>query len=189
MKIELVHEKKVKISLNYNDLLSADTTFEDLDYKKEKTKALISSLLKQALEQTGFDISKGRLLIEAAPLPDGGCQIYFTNIENETKSYEQPLNTPPYIFEFDSIDSMLRVIPIVKQWTNTEFQSSFLYTLKGKYLLVFYPAPGFEGRAGSILSQYGKLIGKGETPAAYVDRHGTLIYESNALEEMSYHFC
>ena len=192
MKIERLHEGKIKISLEWEDLRRMDTTFEELDYEKAETRKIISTLLKQALEQIGFDCSNSRLLIEAVPSNDGGCLLYFTTINtNEYNRAKKPLKkqTVPYIFEFPDIDTMLNVISVIKEWASIEFQSNSLYSLEGKYVLVFQSSASFAGEAGGVLSEYGRMIGKGAAAAAYVAEHGTLICESDAVERLSSHFC
>ena len=44
------------------------------------TRRIIWELLDEANRRTGFDSSKGKLLIEAMPLLDGGCVLYLSLI-------------------------------------------------------------------------------------------------------------
>ncbi len=191
MKIERLHEGKIKISLDKQDMMRLDTTFEELDYSKAETRKLISYLLKQALEETGFDSSKSRLLIEAVPAPDGGCHLYFTTIDSdEYKRLKKTAqkNTIPYVYEFPDIESVLDIIPVIKEWASVEFQENSLYSLDEKFVLVLRSSPSFPYEAGSVLSEYGKFLGKGPAAEAHIAEHGTLICAFNAVEQLSAHF-
>lgn len=192
MKIERLHEGKIKISLDAQDLMRMDTSFEELDYSKAETRKIISSLLKQALEETGFDSSNSRLLIEAVPAPDGGCYLYFTTLDSEEyKKLQKSTKNEyiPYVYEFPDIDTVLDVIPVIKEWAAVEFQDNSLYSLNEKFVLVFHSTPSFPHEAGSVLSEYGRLIGKGAASEAHIEEHGTLICAFNAIEQLSTHFC
>lgn len=191
MKIERLHEGKIKISLDAQDLMRMDTTFEELDYSKVETRKIISSLLKQALEETGFDSSNSRLLIEAVPASDGGCHLYFTTLDSEEyRKLQKSANKQyvPYVYEFPDIDTVLDVIPVIKEWASVEFLNNSLYSLNEKFILVFHSTPSFPQEAGSVLSEYGRLLGKGLTAEAHVEEHGTLICAFNAVEQLSAHF-
>lgn len=192
MKIERLHEGKIKISLDPEDMIRMDTTFEELDYSKVETRKIISSLLKQALEETGFDSSNSRLLIEAVPSPDGGCYLYFTTLDSEEyKRLQKSGNKQyiPYVYEFPDIDTVLEVIPVIKEWATIEFQNNSLYSLNEKFILIFHSTLSFPHEAGSVLSEYGRLLGKGAAAEAHVEEHGTLICAFDAVEQLSSHFC
>ena len=67
MNILLEQEGRLKITLNREDLLRFDMTYEQLDYANEPTRRMMEALLRSAGGVTGFDGGKGRLLIEVFP--------------------------------------------------------------------------------------------------------------------------
>ena len=67
LKIELVDQKTVKITLDENDLDEMALSFHDEDGATSETKRAVLSLITKIKEETELDLTGGKLFIEAFP--------------------------------------------------------------------------------------------------------------------------
>lgn len=84
MKIEIVDEKTIKVSLSKADMDSLNVCYDELDYKNPLTKKMIVSVLDIIKSRCDLNLSEEKLFIEAFPYIDGGCILYI-RINSERK--------------------------------------------------------------------------------------------------------
>ena len=190
MNILLEQEGRLKITLNREDLLRFDMTYEQLDYANEPTRRMMEALLRSAGGVTGFDGGKGRLLIEVFPAPEEGCVIYFTRLGEEAggPSYQRfrlrhVAKTLPTVFRFADSGSLLDAIGSLLDAGKAPAASS-LYSLAGDYRLILFPKEEQQRSTRLLLQEYGREMPVTRTAMAYIREHGTLLCEANAVEQI-----
>ena len=192
MKIELLSETQIKITLTKLDMDSFEVTYDELDYQNNKTRDIIEDLLLHANLVTGFSTASGKLFVEVFPTDDAGCIFYISSLDRkpqsnsaEGKRGEYP---EPVIYRFAELDSLLRAAPILfKRWGHRIYKSS-LYLLEGKYLLLLYPLLAAEQHMVGFLKEYAEFFGKGELRAAFLSEHAQPLITGRALEELNRYF-
>ena len=191
MKIETCGEDRLKITLARDDLHDMAISFEELNYAKMETRRVIWELLDQANRQMGFDISQGRLIIEALPMIDGGCVLYFTLLPREGAVPKRAARmhlrrlSGPYIYEFDGADAMMRAALRLHRECRELIPQSALYAWGTGYRLILYMRSTGRQSPGAVLLEYGKVAGEGEAAAAYTAEHGRPLAQENALARIA----
>ncbi len=80
MKIESNGEEKITVTLSDVDMTDLDITYDEMDYSNIETRRVIWTILDKARKTLGKSVdTDGKLLIEVAPLDEGGCVIHFTS--------------------------------------------------------------------------------------------------------------
>ena len=80
MKIESNGEEKITVTLTDIDMTDLDITYDEMDYSNIETRRVIWTILDKARKALGKSVdTDGKLLIEVAPLEDGGCVLHFTS--------------------------------------------------------------------------------------------------------------
>ncbi len=187
MKIELCSEDRLKITLKYEDLRALSLSFDDLDYAEMETRRVIWELLDEASRQTGFDSSGGRLLIEALPLLDGGCILYFTVLPRDLTALQGVGKLQckrlcgPYVYEFPSAEELLCVCTRLWHEQRESVPKSTAYRFGRGYRLVVYTKEGKVSILEPLLKEYGEFAGEGAPAAAYAAEHGQVLAEEDAI--------
>lgn len=188
MKIELVDDTRLYITLVPSDLKDLNLTFEELSWNDTHSKKVIEDLLKLAAWKTGFKTTGHNLLIEAIPEFLGGCMLKFTLLPAKTKSTRKKyrIKEPegPYIYEFENAENVLRAIELLAQ--NKEPRGKSRLLLNGSaYTLILYPPKKLPERADALLSEYGHFNGRGKSAAAAALEHGRLLADNNAVDSIA----
>lgn len=185
MKIELLDDKTVKVLLSKHDMYNLNITYEEMDCKSPDTKKVLLSLLDEVKKQIKLDMTRGRLFIEAFPYADGGCILYVNMLEGsgaETiKKRKTGFNTP-IVCSLEGIIELQALCGIIAREFSHLILKSSLYLMKERYYLVLYSYCKMDNKISAIVSEYGKLFGKGAVCAAVVSEHGKLIVADNAAE-------
>lgn len=144
MKIELQNEDKIVVELTRTDLKTLDITYEDMDYSNIETRRVIWTLLDEAKRVLGKDISPAeRMLIEALPLEDGGCVLYFTVLpssgyDKNSKRLVMKKEAEPILLYTKDCDSFIGAVEILKD-TGGRHKGFNSYILSDAYYTVVYP--------------------------------------------------
>ena len=73
LKIESNGEEKITVTLSNIDMADLDITYDEMDYSNIETRRVIWTILDKAQKTLGKSVdTDGKLLIEGAPLSDGG---------------------------------------------------------------------------------------------------------------------
>ncbi len=84
MKLELIRQNKLKITLCREDLNSYGVNVESISKKTSEAQAMFFSVLRKAEAEVGFDYSNSRLVVEAMP-SSGDLVIFVTKVDNEAE--------------------------------------------------------------------------------------------------------
>lgn len=157
MKIEIVDEKTLKVSLSKADMDSLNVCYDELDYKNPLTRRMIISVLDIIKSRCDLNLSDEKLFVEAFPYIDGGCILYIRiGYEKKISSSrkKQSFNTP-IIYEFKDIDELGMGISLLSKSFFHIILESSLYILDQSYYLLLYTYFKMDDRISSALSECG----------------------------------
>ena len=171
------------IVLAREDMMQYDLSFSQLDWRDRHSRQAIKKLLNLAQQQTGF-ITKGkRMLIEAAPGGDG-CLILVTlirsggDVKRKVYKIKQPCGV--FVYEFETAEDLLSAVE--RLFASRHYpESTALLLFSGKYRLIVLSLGGLPIAAEAILSEYGRLAGKGRAAQAAVMEHGKLLSQGDVI--------
>ncbi len=193
LKIELVDQKTVKITLDENDLDEMSLSFHDTDGAASETKRAVRGLITKIKEETELDLTGGKLFIEAFPDVNGGCVLYVNVIDRNRGGLHSKKNSPgfnhPLIFRFKTLDSLLGACEhLFKQYSHLVRKSS-LYLLDQEYFLTLCSYLRTDDKLVKLLSEYGQYFGKGEIRLSFIREHARCIIEDAAVETLVDYVC
>lgn len=84
MRLELIRQNKLKITLAREELSTYGVNPEAIAKNSDEAQAMFFSVLRKAEEEVGFVYSNSRLVVEAMP-SSGGLVIYVTKVDNEAE--------------------------------------------------------------------------------------------------------
>lgn len=160
LKIDSNSEGKITVALSNEDMNELDITYDELDYSNIETRRVIWTLLDKAGQQLGKCINTdSKLLIEAAPLNEGGCVLHFTFLPvNDPKSKKRLVmkkEADPILFKPFNENAMLDSVKILCNLSN-EIKSVECYKCKNKFYFSIYPKLTFSDSLSFILSEFGE---------------------------------
>jgi len=88
MILNMIHSKKIKITLDETDMSNLGITFQTMSYYDPKIRTIIKNFISNAGISTGFQISK-KSIIEVFPEKSGGISLYITNLDYENSLEEK----------------------------------------------------------------------------------------------------
>ena len=186
LKIELIDQKTVKITLNEADLDEMALSFHADGNASLKTKQAVWDLIAKIKEETALDLTGGKLFVEAFPDANGGCVLYVNVIEQRSsapKAARDPagLNTP-ILFRFPSLADLTEACArLFRQYSHLVRKSS-LYLLGQDYYFVLYSYLRTDEKLIRFLNEYGRYAGKGAVRLSYLREHARCLIEDAALE-------
>lgn len=186
MRMESVDSHRFAVELTKNDLKKLNITFEDMDYSNIETRRVIWTLLYEARQTLGCDIDpSGKLIIEALPLPDGGCLLQFTAPgASADDTWSRLSSEDVMVYEFDLFKDLISCVSQIEKLCQKAESKLFKSSEGNCYRLIIYPETPDDALL-HILSEYGFLCGKGSLCAAVTEEYYNPIYNCNALEEIT----
>ena len=187
MEFSLAGPDKLKVLLSAQDLRELGLDYQSLNYSDEATRKILLDLLSQGRLRAGFLPKRSKLYIEIYPREEGGCVIYYTRLSGgEVCLKGQFMPGPsPVAFAFEDAGALLDACAKTHALYRHRILCSALYLLGREYRLIIYPLDYNDNLSVVFLSEYGKLVGQGGILAAYIEEHGELIHEPNALEVLA----
>ncbi len=185
MRLELIRQNKLKITLRKDELQTYGVSAESIAGNPESARAMFFSVLKKAETEVGFAYSNSKLVVEAMPTPDD-LVIFVTKVDNEAErrlydkismrqreaeryaalrsSREKEQLRASYMVELSSFDNLVEMCHgIPTYFGGTLYSSGGLY-----YVTV-------EAGMEQIVSEYGRMLDEGSQ--ALIEEHGApLIY-------------
>lgn len=173
MKIESNGEEKITVTLSCIDMTDLDITYDEMDYSNIETRRVIWTILDKASKALGKSVdTDGKLLIEVAPLSDGGCVLHFTSSPHADLKSKRRLimkkEAEPLLFcpsdENCFIDS-LKIISRLKDF----IKNSETYKYKNSLYIIIRPKLTFSEKILHILCEFGniKLCSESEISEIY----------------------
>ena len=187
MDFSLIGPDKLKVDLSAGDLAQLGIDYEDLDYKDERTRNILTDLIVQGRADAGFSPHGAKLYIEIYPREDGGCVIYYTRLTNgQLGAGGSFLPGPtPIVFAFEDTETLLLACAKAYALYRHRILKSCLYARAFHYRLIIYPLDFTGSISVSFLREYARLVGEGSVLAAHIEEHWQLLSAGNALEQLA----
>ncbi|MGN0598138.1 MAG: adaptor protein MecA [Ruminiclostridium sp.] len=190
MKIDVLSNSTVKITLSGGDMKEYDLRYENLSRKSPDTKRLLGEVLKAVSLESDifFDANADRLFIEAFPRSDGGCMLYISSLEEEEKPSKPKRSKaaekvcPLLICFVDGVESLgglCRNLCSLKGREGICFSSS-VYSEGGSYWLTV-EAECDTARLEAVMREYGNVYSD-RLAAAALAEHCSEIACGNGAE-------
>ena len=183
MEIVRINEKKLKLTLDEEDVKRYGVDVARLDYADTETRRVLWHLLDEAHVRTGFNAASDRVLIEAFPGRRGGCEIYVTLLCEATA--QKGKRHVAYRFTQEShLRAAARLL-----LHNTRILSSELYRDPAGVPVLFLTLCAPEGSkepplsALSFLEEYGERR-QGELYGCYVKEYGKQLISHDAIKKL-----
>lgn len=187
LKIEIVDEKTVKVSLTRADMDDLNVCYDGLDYKNPLTRKMIVEVLEIIKSRLNLDLTEEKLIIEAFPYIDGGCILYI-KINSEKRivaaKKQKPSFNTPIIFRFKDINELSMGVSFLSKLYFHIILESSLYLLDDSYYLLIYSYFKMDDRISSALSECGEFYGKGAVKSAFLKEHGKELIKSDAVKKL-----
>ncbi len=193
LKIELVDQRTVKITLNEDDLDEMALSFQACDGSTSETKRAVLSLITKIKEETKLDLNGGKLFIEAFPDANGGCVLYVNVIDRgasvlRSKRTNIEFNTP-LIFRFEGLPCLLDACKRLFHQYSHLIRKSSLYLLDQTYYLTICSFLRTDEKLIKLLGEYGRYFGKGDVKVSFIKEHAKCIIEDAAVETLVDYVC
>lgn len=91
MRIERVDDKTVKCFLSNDELAEYDLSYKDFLFRSEKAKEIVEEIVKQAIEEVGYQPPKYAFDLSVMMMPDQGMILTFSE---KDVNLEELLNNP-----------------------------------------------------------------------------------------------
>ena len=179
MKIESNGEEKITVTLSHIDMVDLDITYDEMDYSNIETRRVIWTILDKARKTLGKSVdTDGKLLIEVAPLEDGGCVLHFTNSPfSDTKRKKRLImkkDAEPILFcpwdENSFIDS-LKILSGLKDF----IKNSESYKYENCLYIIIRPKLTFSEKILHILCEFGNAITCTECEISKIYEYGNAL--------------
>lgn len=203
MTIEMLGPDKLRVVLTVSDLSRYELDYASISSDNLATKRMVSDILTQAKTKTGFRYKNSKLLVEVVPGKNSGCVLYLTKTPSSSadKPGEENLSRTPktgaaqsaYILSCACLDDTIDAIERFVGFPDIPLKQSSLYSLGGRYHLLFSPVmPGLDRHRLlsllSELSEYGKADTADPVSEAFVREHGSAISSGRAVESFIRYF-
>lgn len=189
MKIERINTKKIKVTFTPEDLIEHNLSPEAVKNNSPNVQQTLFSIVRRAEEETGFEATDCRLMVEAMPGGDDTMVMYITRLDGDddlqdamsaikrkirlkVKQSVQPNKVCISFYDFE--DAVL----LAKNSDCTEECSLYFYE-GGYHLVASSSLPVF-------FSEFGR-VSTDEKLCDIVAEHGKLI-SKNALVDLKKHF-
>ena len=161
MKIESNGEEKITVTLSRIDMSDLDITYDEMDYSNIETRRVIWTILDKARKTLGKSIdTDGKLLIEVAPLDDGGCILHFTSTPVSDNKNKKRLimkkEAEPLLFcpsDENALIEALKTISTLKKF----IKDSEFYSYKNCFYIIIRPALTFTEKLLHIFCEFGNI--------------------------------
>lgn len=131
MLIEMIDDRHLKVELDNDDMSRMNIKRASFAARDEKASRALKIILRNAYEQTGFDIFHTKLTVEIFPTVDDGCLILFT--KNMIKRFRAETLKKPSVYRFSNINNLLDCLSALL--TCAIKPNYKIYEFKGRFYL------------------------------------------------------
>ncbi len=113
MKIDVISESILKVTLSQLDMCELEIPFSELDCRTASGKATLARILRRAEQSKSFRFPYGceRLSVEAFPCCDGGCLLYISAGEYPRKGEKNELL--PIVCRLTEFEDAVRLCSVI----------------------------------------------------------------------------
>ena len=180
MKLELIRQNKLKITLCKEELSSYGINVDSISKNSDEAQAMFFSVLKRAEAEVGFVYANSKLVVEAMP-SSGDLVIFVTKVDNEAEQQlferisarqvvrpqarsefhgDRNEGRTSYMVELSSFDDVVEMCHAVP----TYFGGTLYSSGESYYVAV---GAGME----KIAAEYGRILD--ENAQSLIEEHGT----------------
>lgn len=180
MLIEMIDKLHLKVELSNSDMQTLEINRASFISKTERAKNVLKLILKNAYEQTGFEIFNEKMLVEIFPTNGDGCLIMFTKSPERKKKFRVTSPRKSVVFELSEFNNLLDCAKLLVQ--SGILADNSLFNINKKYFLSVKPDFCNMKRIFLILSEFGAK--KIDFPEEYFEEHAKCLIKNNALETL-----
>ena len=182
MQIEMIDKLHLKVELDNNDMSLFSVSRSAFLEKNNQARIVLRSILKNAYEQTGFDIFSQRLLVEIFPTIDDGCILLFTRSpQNKSRKFKVTALNKTCIFATDNVNNLLDMAKVVP--SDIDFGENSLFEYCGRFFLIFSQTFKLNKHASELLSEY--RFKKCRIASEFLFEHATLVCKKDAISRLA----
>ena len=176
LKIESNGEERITVTLSNIDMADLDITYDEMDYSNIETRRVIWTILDKAQKTLGKSVdTDGKLLIEVAPLSDGGCILHFTSTPySDCKNKKRLImkkEAEPILFCPIDENSFLDSLKILSELKDL-IKNSASYKFKNRLYVIIRPKLTFSEKILHILCEFGDTDLCTESEISKIREHG-----------------
>lgn len=183
MTIEIISMNTVKITLTEPDMSDYDIDYQSLDKKNPDTRRVLLELLEVVREEKDIDLTDEKLYVEVFPKSGGGCLMYISMLNTRVRAKRELYCE--IVCEVEDKNDLTALCKGMFHSHSHLIRCSELYLSQSGYRLIVSTFSKAEERLCHIISEYGKVLGKGEILAAATREHCEEIIPSEAVEKLS----
>ncbi len=172
MLIEKIDKKRLKVELFSEDMKMLNIQRSSFALKNEAASRALKIILRNAYEQTGFNIFKTSLTVEIFPMINDGCLIIFTR--NETRRFKATAMKRNCIYKFSCANNLIDCLKILLH--KECLYNSLVYKLKENFYLVLDNKLRFDKTVSLILSEYSAK--QKNISEKYLCEHAELVFNN-----------
>lgn len=187
MLVNSLGNNKIKITLTAYEISKLFGSYENIDYSNPEIKIALNILLDKAIKISSTKFDDGALFVEVYPTALGGCNIYFTRI-NQTNKQQNRFKKATHnnlwnVLEFEKSNDLLNAIELLYITNETNIFKSSLYKHKDKYYLLVVCSKSTDKRY-CFIKEFAKTIYSGKEICSFFDEHYSKIIPNNAIEKI-----
>lgn len=179
MKIKLICEDCLTLTLNREELARNGLTSEDLSSQDRRTRRLLAKLLVLARLETGAAFLGKKLCLQVFAQPEGGALFLFTAAGRPAGTGEGPA----YVFGFADFALLLEGCAKLDRQFGPKVGRSALYLCEGVYYLALF-APR-EAAPVLFLREYTSLFYEGAVFFSFLAEHGRVLLAEGAVAALA----
>jgi negative regulator of genetic competence, sporulation and motility len=189
-----ISDSKIKIMLSAADAKAYGIGISDPDYKDEKTRSAVWTMLDEAKAKVGFTHEGHKLLIQFYPSKDGGAELFVTRLENLPDKSERLLSRANdmtmleksfSVYKFSDLRELVKLCAILKRKNCIGKSELYFDAAEGYYLRL--EEKGVSKCGGvcefAILLEFADKIRNERMP--YIREHSEVLMEKCAVEKLS----
>ena len=170
MRIEMISSDRILISLEEEDLTGYSLTFEDLSLKDDRSRKVLSELMRLAEQKTGLCFHDKRVLLLLTILEK----------RNRRKFYRIKKEHDFLVYVFDHTEEVLRCMETLYRMKEKPFQST-LYLWKDRYYLVIRSAFLPKDRYYYTIAEFARFSRIGKALPILLSEHAKCLAKGNAV--------
>lgn len=187
MLVNNLGKNKIKITLSAFEIAKLFGSYENIDYSNPEIKIALNVLLDKAIKLSSTQFDDGALFVEVYPTVLGGCNIYFTRINQSNKPQSKfkkvSGNNIWIVLEFEKSDDLLGAVECLYIKSHENTLKSALYKSMNNYLLLLVCPKHIEQKL-KFIKEFAKKTYYGKEKCSVVDEHYTKIISDNAVEKI-----
>lgn len=182
MQIEMIDKLHLKVELDNNDMNLFSVSRTSFLEKNTQAKIVLRSILKNAYEQTGFDIFSKKMIVEIFPTIDNGCILLFSISPKTTgRKFKVTSLNKSYVYMTDDINNILDMAKVLPN--KMLLCENSLYKYKNYFFFYFSQSFKLNKHFLLILSEY--KFKKSKLPIQFLKEHAKLICKNNAISRFT----